>query len=95
MELVAEEFCKLSGYSLNKELIKRIKSTKPQYKLTRAERMKNLEKAFQVDPSKLLNLPILIIDDICTTGSTFEAMIDELNSHGINNITCLATSSPY
>ena len=94
MELVAEEFCKLSGFSFNKELIKRIKSTKPQYKLSRAERMQNLEKAFKVDTSKLLNLPILIIDDICTTGSTFEAMIDEFNTHGICNITCLATSSP-
>ena len=94
MELVGEEFCRLSGYTLNTQLIKRTKSTKPQYKLSRAERMRNLENAFKIDSSKLLNLPILIIDDICTTGSTFEAMIDEFNSHGINNITCLATSSP-
>lgn len=94
MELVGEEFCNLSGFTLNKCLVQRVKSTKPQYKLSRAERMKNLEKAFRVDTSKLLNKPILIIDDICTTGSTFESMIEEFNSHGISNITCLATSSP-
>lgn len=94
MELVAEEFCKLMGYTPNFELIKRVKDTKPQYKLSRQERMKNLENAFEVDKSKLLDMPILIIDDICTTGSTFEEMINTLNKEGITDITCLASSSP-
>ena len=94
MELVAEEFCKFMGYTPNFELIKRIKDTKPQYKLSRQERMKNLENAFEVDKSKLLDMPILIIDDICTTGSTFEEMINALNKEGITDITCLASSSP-
>ena len=94
MELVAEEFCKLSGFTTNFELIKRVKDTKPQYKLSRQERMKNLADAFVVDKEKDLGLPILILDDICTTGSTFEEMISALNKEGINNITCLAASSP-
>lgn len=94
MTLVAEEFCKQSGYELNNNLISRIKSTKPQYKLSRFQRMQNLENAFSVNIKNLKNKPILIIDDICTTGSTFESMIEEFNSYGINNIICLATSSP-
>lgn len=94
MELVAEEFCKLSGNILNTELIKRIKDTKPQYKLTRQERMKNLENAFWVDKTKDLRLPVLIIDDICTTGATFEEMISALKKAGTEDITCLASSSP-
>ena len=39
MTLVTEEFTKLSGYKPNYDLIKRIKDTKPQYKLTRKERL--------------------------------------------------------
>lgn len=94
MELVGEEFCKLNNFSLNTKLISRVKDTKAQYKLSRKERIKNLEKAFKVDATKLENKPILLIDDICTTGSTFEAIIEELNRAGIYNITCFATSSP-
>ena len=94
MELVAKEFCNLTGYGENFDLIKRIKDTKPQYNLSRTQRMKNLESAFEVDKSKLLDMPILIIDDICTTGSTFEEMINSLNKNGITDITCLAASSP-
>lgn len=94
MELTAEEFCKLSGYSLNTELIKRIKDTKPQYTLSRKERLVNLAQAFEVDISKDFGEPVLIIDDICTTGATFEEMIKTLQNAGINNIVCLASSSP-
>ena len=95
MELVAEEFCKLSGFTLNNDLIKRIKDTKPQYKLSRAKRMQNLNGAFEVDKTKDLNLPVLILDDICTTGATFEEMITSLRKSGIDKITCIASSSPY
>ena len=91
MELVAEEFCKLSGYSFDFELIKRTKDTKPQYNLKRKERMDNLKNAFEV--LKTTDKPILIIDDICTTGSTFESMIIELHKKEIYNITCLATAT--
>ena len=94
MELVVDEFCKLSGLIPNFELIKRIKDTKPQYKLTRKERLLNLKEAFEVDTSKDLHKPVLILDDICTTGSTFEEMIKTLKNHGINEVVCMASSSP-
>ena len=94
MELVAEEFCRLSGFSVNFELIKRVKDTKPQYKLSRQQRMENLANAFEVDKERDLHLPILIIDDICTTGSTFEEMISALKKEGITDIVCLASSNP-
>ena len=94
MELVAEEFCKLSGSVPNFDLIKRVKDTKPQYKLSRTERLNNLAQAFEVDKTKNLSMPVLIIDDICTTGSTFEEMINSLNIAGINDITCISASNP-
>lgn len=94
MNLVVEEFCKLTGYYPNYDLIKRIKDTKPQYKLTRAQRLMNLNNAFEIDKSKDLEKPILILDDICTTGVTFEEMVKVLRKAGFNEIVCLAASSP-
>ena len=95
MDLVAEEFCKLSGCTLNKDLIKRIKNTKPQYKLKKPEREQNLKNAFKVNKENFLPMKILLIDDICTTGSTFEAMIKEFEKHDIFDITCLAATTPF
>ncbi len=94
MELVAKEFCEMTGFIPNFELIKRIKNTKPQYKLSKVERIKNLSNAFSVDKSKLLDYPILLIDDICTSGTTFESIIHELQNNNINDIVCFATTSP-
>ena len=94
MELVAEEFCRLSGNVLNKDLINRVKDTKPQYKLSRSQRMLNLKDAFEIDMTENLNLPVLIMDDICTTGATFEEMINLLKRNCINDIVCMASSSP-
>lgn len=93
MELVALEFCKLSGYEYDFDLIKRIKDTKPQYRLKRHERMENLAGAFEVKFDVKPEKPLLLIDDICTTGSTFESMIVALNKKCVYNITCLATST--
>lgn len=94
MMLVAEEFCKLTGYQTNLELVKRIKDTKPQYKLNKSQRMENLLNAFKIEPNKIKDGKIMLIDDICTTGSTFESIILELQRHGINDVICFATSTP-
>ena len=94
MELVCKEFEKISGLKCNFDLIKRVKDTKPQYKLSRNERLVNLSDAFEVNISAFNNKPILILDDICTTGATFEEMIKCLKQHNINDITCFATSTP-
>lgn len=94
MELVCEELAKLGNYKYNFNLIKRIKNTKPQYKLSRQERLENLKDAFEVDETSVSNVNLLLIDDICTTGSTFEEMINALKKAGFKNITCFATATP-
>jgi ComF family protein len=94
MILVAEEFCKLTGYELNVELVKRVKDTKPQYKLNKNQRMENLSNAFIINKNAGLKKQILLIDDICTTGSTFESIILELQKNGMNDIICFATATP-
>ena len=95
MELVGEEIATLTGYNYNPNLIRRIKNTKPQYNLKKPERIKNLKNAFEVNKNELKEGTILLIDDICTTGSTFEEMIRELQKHGINDIVCLTATTPF
>lgn len=95
MNLVGQEFSRITSNTLNTELITRIKDTKPQYKLKREERIKNLSNAFKVNKSKYNGKTLLIIDDICTTGSTFEEIIKELKRNGINDIICLAATTPF
>lgn len=95
MELVAEELSKLTGWSVNTELIVRVKETKPQYKLKKFEREENLKDAFKILPQNYNGENLLIIDDILTTGSTFNEMIKTLNQANINKITCLSASTVY
>jgi len=94
MELVCEEFSKLSGFPCNFDLIKRVKDTKPQYKLNRKERMINLHEAFEVNKEFLTDQKLLLMDDICTTGSTFEEMVHTLQKYGFKHVVCLATATP-
>lgn len=94
MTLVGEEFCKLTGYRLNLNIVRRIKDTKPQYRLNKVQRMENLSNAFKLNAEENFKGKILLIDDICTTGSTFENIIVELQKNAINDIVCLATTTP-
>lgn len=92
MALVAEEFAKFTGYTINDNLIHRIKETKPQYRLSIKERESNLKDAFKVDKSSYDGENLLIIDDILTTGSTLKAMIQTFIDADIYNITAFTTS---
>lgn len=95
MEVVGEEFAAMLGFEYTPNLIKRTKDTKPQYNLKKNQRSDNLRGAFKVDKSCLKSAKILLIDDICTTGSTFEEMIKELKKNGIDDIVCFAATTPF
>ena len=90
MELIAKEFARLTNFKLEKKLIKKTKYTKPQY--TSKNRKKNIENSYIVNKKliqKYKNSPILILDDITTSGATIETLVDILISAGIEDITSL------
>lgn len=89
VELLAEEFSKLTGYSVNKRIAKRIKNTRPQYKLSKLERAENLREAFEINPAHYRNKKLLLLDDICTTGATLEELITAFKKAGINDLCAL------
>ena len=94
VELIAEEFAKLTGYSVNVELVKRIKATKPQYKLRLNDRVENLKNAFVVDSTKYNGKKLLLMDDICTTGTTFNELIETLKKHNITDLCAIVGAHP-
>jgi len=77
----------------NKEVVGgnliRIKDTKPQFELTRAERLVNLKDAFLVkDPLVFKNKNIVLVDDIATTCSTLEECSTVLKKAGAKKVFC-------
>lgn len=93
MFLIAKHFSKLTGFEINKNLIKKIKPTKPQYKAK--DRRKNIKGSFRINQKELLKLKdkkLLLIDDITTSGATLEEIINCFLELNFNNITCLTIS---
>jgi len=93
MLLVANEFSRLTGYNVNNRIAKRVKDTKPQYKLSRIERIENMKDAFSIDISKYSGKRLLIIDDLCTTGATIGELAKVLKEKGISDFIGLTGSS--
>ncbi|MDF2439526.1 MAG: hypothetical protein JWN98_510, partial [Abditibacteriota bacterium] len=70
------------------EALRRRRHTVPQFELSAKERALNIREAFEVDHSVLNALnpsgkPILLIDDVCTTGATLQECARVLHEAGI------------
>ena len=93
MFLITKEFSKLTGFNINNNLIKKIKSTKPQYRAK--NRHLNIKNSFAINKKYIKVLKdkkLLLIDDITTSGATLEELINILLEAGFKNITCLTIS---
>ncbi len=81
---VVKQLEKRPGIQIKPELCKRIHETKPQTSLPRSERLKNTSNAFKANEillQQLQNCTILVVDDVCTTGSTFLSIQISLKKH--------------
>lgn len=89
-EVIAEVISKKLNIDLNSGKLIRIKYTKPQVKMSERERKINLCDCFLWQGSDLLNRNIILIDDVTTTGSTFNECARALKIAGAGEIWGLA-----
>jgi ComF family protein len=86
-ELIARSFCNLTGYSLQAKGLERIKETQAMFSLNSLnDRENNLRDAFVLGKGLQKfrsDSPVLLIDDIYTTGTTTNEAAKLLRSHNI------------
>jgi len=72
-------------------LLRRHRPTTPQAQLTRNDRLKNTLFSFSLSESHpLMNNKFILIDDVCSTGSTLNECARVLKSHGAQQVYGLA-----
>ncbi|MFN6567836.1 ComF family protein [Dendronalium sp. ChiSLP03b] len=84
--LIAQSFCQTTGQKLKLNGLERVRETKAQFGLSASERENNLVEAFAVGPElrdRRLDAPVLLVDDIYTTGATAFAAVQTLRQRGI------------
>ncbi len=81
----AKELSYLCGVPV-KRLVKRVKDTLPQKKLSGAERKNNMKNAFQTTENIVEYKRVLLVDDIYTTGSTADAAAETLRAAGVDEV---------
>ncbi len=82
-ELLATAMSYLLDLSVNSKALRRIRQTKSQMTLNFDERHQNVVEAFACENFNGLGQTVLLIDDVCTTGSTLDACADALKKRGV------------
>lgn len=88
MEL-ARILARATGLPVDPGLVKRVKPTRQQVGLTAEARQRNVAGAFAAHPEALVRTrgrPVVIVDDVITTGSTVKAVTRALRKAGIERV---------
>lgn len=82
----ADLLCEAFPYDrFERNLLRRIKRTRPQVGLTREERLVNLKGAFRASPL-VTQARVLLIDDVTTSGGTAMACAEALKAEGASHV---------
>jgi ComF family protein len=90
--VLARALAKHTGHPVLDELLTKSAVTRPQMLLSKAERRLNLAQSFEVSPiaqGRLKGKSFLLIDDVCTTGSTLTACARVLRRAGARDVKAL------
>ena len=86
-EIIAKILSKKFDLKMNIKLLKRVKNTNTQIGMNREERVKNIKDAFLANNS-VMDLKILLVDDVCTTGATLIEASRALYKAGVLEVKC-------
>lgn len=85
-EVIAQSFCQITGCHLNTQALTRIRQTEAMFNLPKlAARANNIQGALQIG-AKLPKHPVLLVDDIHTTGTTVQEAIKILQQNQVQVI---------
>ena len=84
-ELIARSFCEVTGYQLQPKLLQRARATEALFNLSPEQRQKELDGAITLGKAahRHPKTPVLLIDDIYTTGATCREAAKVLHQAGI------------
>jgi competence protein ComFC len=91
-EVVGKKIAKGMNWYFVPDLLQKTVNTKSQTELKREERIKSPKESFQVNIKykKALKYPIILFDDVYTTGSTLMEAAKELRKEGVKQVWGLA-----
>jgi ComF family protein len=87
--LLAHQLARQVDVAVDEQTLVRQRATASQVDLDSEERKKNVRDAFRCTASALADRRVLLIDDVCTTGSTLEACAAALKDSGIQCVQAL------
>ena len=90
--LTAREVGRYLEIPVSKDLVQRVKNTKPLKELGYKERLETLDGAFEINRKYDVPQRVLIVDDILTSGSTLDSMAKLLKSAGAERVYALCIS---
>lgn len=89
--LIGKQLERIIGIKCDSKIVVKTRSTVEQKTLSKRERHENLKGVFRIDnPEKIKGKRVLIVDDICTTGSTLSEIADLLKENGAEEVHCAA-----
>lgn len=86
-EIIARLVCTNTHLSAPPGILIKTRDTRPQMRLSRMERIKNLENSFTItDRLRITGKSVLLVDDIITTGATMEICASSLLRAGARSV---------
>ena len=92
--LLAEAMSIHLAIPMNEGLLTRIRDTRSQVGLSQGERLQNVAGAFVASP-EVAGKCWLLVDDVCTTGSTLMACAQALHAQGARAVWAITLTRPF